>query len=139
MHQPAELKLTRILWVGPLTVLASVIAVLFVRKIAVSILHPDSSFMPLTIEPPILDTVIASAAAVFVFWKVAQYSLEPVRTYRTLAAKVLVLSFIPDIALATLHGYGGGWPEAAALMAMHVVVWAICVTMLAGLVATKGA
>jgi hypothetical protein len=119
--------------------MASVAAVLFIRTIAVSILHPDAGFMPLTIGPPIFDTVIASAAAIFVFLKVTQYSLEPVRAYRTLAAKVLALSLIPDIALATLHWFGGGWPEAAALMAMHVVVWAICVTMLLGLVVKKRA
>jgi len=28
---------------------------------------------------------------------------------------------------------GGGWPEAVFLMMMHVVVWAICVTLLPAL------
>ena len=137
-EESVQLKLVRLFWVGPLTVLSSAFAVFFVRMIAVAILHPDPRFQPLGLGPPILDTVILSTAAVFVFLRNAQYnSFAPVRTYRALAAKVLLVSFIPDIAVGMLHGFGGGWPEAFALMAMHVVVWAICITMLPGLVATK--
>jgi len=55
------------------------------------------------------------------------------------AAGVLLLSFAPDVALVTQHLPGAGWPEAFALMSMHIVVWAICLTMLPGLVAAKGA
>ena len=32
---------------------------------------------------------------------------------------------------------GGGWPEACALMAMHVAVWTICVTLLPWLAIAK--
>jgi hypothetical protein len=32
---------------------------------------------------------------------------------------------------------GGGWPEVLFLMIMHVVVWAICVTLLPGLSITS--
>ncbi|MGA8594141.1 MAG: hypothetical protein WB676_05295 [Bryobacteraceae bacterium] len=84
------------------------------------------------------DTVVAATCAVLVFLAKARYSLEPVREYRALAAKVLVVSFVPAIALAVLHGFGGGWPEALALMAMHVAVWAICVTLLPALTMTGG-
>jgi hypothetical protein len=28
------------------------------------------------------------------------------------------------------HWFGGGWPEAIALMSMHIAVWSICVTIL---------
>jgi hypothetical protein len=45
---------------------------------------------------------------------------------------------IPDIALAVFHGFGGGWPEALALMVMHVGVWAICVMLLPALTMTGG-
>jgi hypothetical protein len=51
---------------------------------------------------------------------------------------VLIVSFVPDIALAVLHWFGGGWPEALALMVMHVAVWAICVTLLPALTMTGG-
>jgi hypothetical protein len=104
--------------------------------IAVAILKPAARFLPLTVGPPIFDTVAAVTIAVLVFIRNALDSLEPVREYRALAAKVLVVSFLPDVLLALVHGFGGGWPEAFALMAMHVAVWAICVTMLPLLTAT---
>lgn len=95
-----------------------------------AILKPDARFQPLTVAAPVSDTVVAVTIAIFVFVRNAQDSLDPVRDYRALAAKVLVVSFVPDVALAVLHGFGGGWPEAFALMTMHVAVWAICVSML---------
>ncbi len=63
-----------------------------------------------------------------------RHSLEPISDYRSLAWKALLVSFGPDIAVAMSHWLGGGWPEAFALMAMHVAVCAICVTMLPALV-----
>jgi hypothetical protein len=70
---------------------------------------------------------------VFVFSLVATMAAKPVRTFRTIAAVVLGLSFIPDVLLATRHAFGGGWPEAIALMMMHVVAWAVTLSMLIGL------
>src|SRR5204862_1898516 len=51
-------------------------------------------------------------------------------SWRRVAAAAMVLSFVPCVWLAVSHLMGGGWPEAWALMAMHMVVWAICVTLL---------
>ena len=138
MDEPEQLKVQRLFWAGPLTVIGSVVTVLFIRIIAVAILKPDPKFAPLTVGPPTFDTVVAATCAVLVFLATARYSLEPVRDYRALAAKVLVVSFVPDIALAVLHGFGGGWPEAFALMVMHVAVWAICVMLLPALTMTGG-
>jgi hypothetical protein len=138
VDEPEQLKIKRLFWAGPLTVIASVVTVLFIRIIAVAILKPDPKFEPLTVGPPTFDTVVAATCAVLVFLANARYSLEPVRDYRALAAKVLIVSFVPDIALAVLHGFGGGWPEALALMVMHVAVWAFCVTLLPALTMTGG-
>jgi hypothetical protein len=118
-------------------VLSSVVAVTLVRKIAIAILRPDAHFLPLMSPFPMTDTAIFASAAVLVFVKFGRYNAEPIPEYRRLAAWVLVVSFVPDIALALLHGFGGGWPEACALMVMHVVVWAICVTLLPALVAAR--
>lgn len=38
---------------------------------------------------------------------------------------------------AVSHMMGGGWSVAFALMTMHVVVWAICATLLPWLAITK--
>jgi hypothetical protein len=107
--------------------------VCLIRLAAVSILRPNEGFMPLRPGPPVFDTVVAVGAAIVVFSRIWSDSLDPAREYRSLAAKVLIVSFAPDVALAVMHGFGGGWPEALALMAMHVAVWAICVTMLPAL------
>jgi hypothetical protein len=126
-------RLIRLVWAGPLTILVSAASVSLLRLAAVSMLHPSEEFMPLTPGPPVFDTVVAVSVAIIVFARIWSDSLEPAREYRSVAAKVLIVSFAPDVALAVMHGFGGGWPEAFALMAMHVTVWAICVTMLPAL------
>ena len=130
MDEPAQVRLARLLWVGSLTIGLSVVAVLLIRVAAVALLKPDASFQPLTVGTPVFDTVFSSACAVLVFRAKGVYSLEPVREFRSLAWKILVVSFVPDIGLATQHWFGGGWPEAVALMFMHIAVWAVCVTIL---------
>ena len=134
MDELVQVKLGRVLWAGPLTIIVSVIAVQLIRTLAVAILNPEEKFMPLTKGAPTFDTVFFGGCAVVTFVSLGRYSLEPIREYRSLAWKVLLVSFGPDIALATLHWFGGGWPEALALMTMHIGVWAICVTILPALV-----
>jgi hypothetical protein len=124
----------RVLWAGPLVLLASVIAVMCIRIIAVYILNPEPDFQPLSVSPPILDTVLFGAAAVYVFFRMCFSSLDdPTIRYRSLAWKVLVVSFIPDVIVALRRSWGGGWPEALALMTMHIAVWALCISMLPSL------
>lgn len=138
--EPAPIKLVRLLWAGPLTLVLSAVVVLLIRDFAVAILNPEARFLPLAPQPPVFDTMFLGTCAVLVFLAMGRYSSEPIRAYRSLAWKLLLVSFAPDIALATLHWFGGGWPEALALMAMHVALWAICVTILpASVVSSSGA
>ena len=133
-----------LIWVGPLTVLASIAAVLLVRFIAVALLHPEPAFKPLTVMPAILDTAILVTCAVFVFRRVVSggglpgmllalagrrfLTLDPIPAYRFLSFRVLLVSFLPDIAVAI--SLREKWPYAVALAAMHVAAWAVCVPML---------
>jgi len=126
----------RMLWLAPLTIAASVVAVLTVRELAIRVVHPAPGFLPLTLGPPILDTILGCLGAILAFVMIVFYP-DSVRTYRRVAAGVLFLSFVPDVVLATSHDMGGGWPEALFLMIMHIVVWAICVTILPGLSMTS--
>jgi hypothetical protein len=48
----------RMLWLAPLTIAASVVAVLVVREVAIRVVHPSPGFMPLTLGSPILDTIL---------------------------------------------------------------------------------
>jgi Family of unknown function (DUF6069) len=138
VEEPAYyLKSSRDLW-GPaaLTIAAAVVAVLAVREIAVRVLHPDPAFTPLTLASPIVATVVCTAMAINVLVGLVFYP-NPVRAWRRVSAIVLILSFVPCVLLAISHIMGGGCPEACALMTMHVVVWAVCVTLLPSLAITK--
>jgi hypothetical protein len=127
----------RVLWAGPLTLLASAMVVLVIRLTAIDILMPDPDFQPLSPVPPILDTLLFGGAAILVFFRMCSYNLNPIAQYRSLAWKVLIVSFVPDVLVALRHSWGGGWPEVLALMAMHVAVWAFCVTMLPALTTVR--
>ena len=135
MEPEREIESPRFFWVAALTAAVSVIAVLGVRAAAIRILHPSPAFQPLAFGPPVFDTMVCVIVAIFVFLETSSYP-NCVRLWRYVASAVLVLSFIPDILLAISHSMGGGWPEACALMIMHVVVWAICVTLLPSLAFT---
>ena len=118
-------------------VLASALAVSAIREIAVAILQPDARFFPLALALPVFDTLVFASAAVLVFARFCRDNANPIADYRRLALWILLISFIPDVLLAVSHGFGGGWPEALALMSMHVAVWAICVTVLPAAVAAE--
>jgi uncharacterized membrane protein SirB2 len=137
IHNSYNVIVSRLIWAGPLTVFASVAAVLCVRAVAVVILQPPPRFLPLQWLPPIIDTVILVTGAVLVFNFVSMMSSNPVRTFRIVAASALLLSFVPGVLLAVQHSMGGGWPEAFALMSMHVAAWFVTVTMLIGLTTVK--
>jgi hypothetical protein len=125
------MQLRRIWWVGPLTVLASILGVLVVRVIAVAVLRPDPLPMSLQWGTPIAFTFVLVTGAVLVFAGIAALvKKNALRVYQIIALVVLLLSFLPDIGYATSPIPGASWPVAIALMTMHVVAAAITVLML---------
>ena len=119
-----------------MTIAAAVVAVLVVREVGVRVLHPDPAFTPLSLGSPIVATIGGTVVAIYVFVGMVTYP-NPVRAWRRVSAVVLILSFLPCVLLAVSHIMGGAWPEACALMTMHVAAWAICVTLLPALAITK--
>jgi len=115
--------------VGPLTVLASIAAVLVVRIVAVSTTGP-SQLLALSWAWPIVCTVVLVTAAGLVFAVVARASATSVRTYRRIGFVALLLSFIPDLLLPGSGDPGATWPAVSALMVMHMAAWWITVQML---------
>ena len=137
--QPTErVVFSRLLWVGPLAILASVVANVLLQQIAVAVLQPDPAFMPLTLPPPILFTVVGVLGAVIVYALVGRFSRQPVRLFRRIALVTLVVSFIPDILMA-ITGFNPGTTVAnvAVLILMHIVAWAITVGMLTRLAGSE--
>ncbi len=126
----SKIKPGRLWWAGPLTILAAILGVLIVRVIAVAILQPNPTPMSLGWVLPPLFTFILVTGAVLVFALVARFAKNPIRTYQTIAFIFLLISLLPDIGFAQSPMPGASWPNAIALMIMHVVAWAICVSML---------
>ena len=121
----------RLLWVGPLAIIAAVVANQIVHLLALSLFKISPEFPPLQVGPPIAFTIMGVLGAVIVFAVVGRLSRRPIRLFRMIALIVLALSFIPDIALLATGAMPGTSPVAVGtLAAMHVVAWAIAVWML---------
>jgi len=104
-----RVSLPRLLWVAPLTLVAAVAACLAIRSIA-QLLDPSLTRMP-QLQAPMLTLAIEGAlAAIAAFILFALFVPRPVFWYRIVGAVALVLSWIPDVALAI-----GGTPMLTAM------------------------
>jgi Family of unknown function (DUF6069) len=128
---------SRLPWVGPLTILAAIVANVIIQQIAVAVLRPDPAFMPLTFAVPIVFTLIGVLGAVIVYAVIGRFARQPIQLFRRVALVTLVVSLIPDI-LMLITGFNPGTTLAnvVVLMLMHVVAWAIAVGMLTRLAGT---
>jgi Family of unknown function (DUF6069) len=121
----------RLLWIGPLAIVAAVVANQIIRILAVSLFNISPEFPPLQPGPPLMFTVMGVLGAVIVFAIVGRLSRRPIRLFRTIALIVLVLTFLPDIGLLMTGAMPGTTPVAVGTLAtMHVVAWAITIWML---------
>jgi hypothetical protein len=108
-----------------------VLAVVAIQRISVAMLGPLPRFSEAVLtsnEPAVVTAVLVSAAVVFAVCVNA--AAEPVQRFRRIALGALLASFMPNVATALLLRPGTDWPSMIALMVMHVVAWAVTVTML---------
>lgn len=129
----------RLFWVGPLTVIAALVAVLLVRTLFVTLVSSVETMMQFGLGPQIVFTTVLVTGAVLVFALVTRYSKEPLRFYQRLALGALVLSFVPDALLVTAGMPGATWPNVILLMILHVVAWAVTVGLLTRLTVVTNA
>ena len=123
------IELHRLWWVGPLTVVAAILAVLAVLVIAFATLDLSHEFIPLMWNALIIFTTVLVTAGVLVFAVVGWTVASPVRMYRRIALGALVVSFIPDLLLPRSQP-DATWPAVFVLMVMHVGAWWSTVTIL---------
>jgi hypothetical protein len=117
----------RMVWLGPLTIVSAVIAVLATRHVALLIITRPPRFDMLTMGPSILDTAVLVTIAIFVFTGVASSAAaRPRRRYRLIAFVALLVSFFPDLLLLG----SAPWPPVAVLIAEHVAAWFVTVELL---------
>jgi hypothetical protein len=119
----ARFDLSRLFWVGPLTIAVAVLAVLAVRVIAFAVLTLPAAFPPLGWSPLILFTTVFVTMAVLVFAVVARRTADPASTYRKVALTALIVSLVPDLLLPLDGTSGSTWPAVVVLMVMHVAAW----------------
>ncbi len=151
-HLNTGVDLRRLVWVGPLTVLTSIAAVLLVRAIVVALVHPEPTFLPLTVTPAIVDTALLVTLAVLVFRQVMSsrtftgplvlllghqlFTLDGGSAFRLIAFRALLISFLPDIWIAASDLRH--WKYALALASMHIAAWGVSVAMLTNLIKCSG-
>jgi hypothetical protein len=129
-----DTSLRRLVWVGPATIVASVLAVSVVRAIIVVLIPLDSwagSIMA-SHEPEVVTGVLVTAAVVvfpLVVTIADDHSWNPSLTFRRVALGVLAVSCVPNIAVPISGGRiaDGGMLQ---LIVLHVVAWAVTVRML---------
>jgi hypothetical protein len=125
---PSKVSFSKLLWVGPLAIVVSIIVNVIIRFIAVALLNPPPEFTPLSVTMPIVFTLIGGVLAVIAFAIVAKLAKNPIRTYRIVATVALIVSFIPDIGiLASAPFPGTNVGTVGALMVMHVATGVIMV------------
>ena len=126
-----QVAYSRLLWAGPLAIVAAVVVNIIIQQIAVAVLQPDPQFMPLTLGAVSTFTVMGMLGAVIVYAVLGRVSRRPVALFRRVALIALVVSLIPDILMAiTRFIPGTTTPNVIVLMIMHVATWAVAVGIL---------
>jgi len=107
-----------------LAVLANVVLVVGVDALGIA-----PAFRAVTIPPVAFLSALGAVGATVVYWLLGRYVSDANRMFVRIAAGVLLLSFVPDVALLAIDP--AATPLAVVvLMAMHVVVAAVSVLAL---------
>lgn len=130
--RPERVLFGKLAWAGPLAVAAAALANLAATALFQAVLRPDPAFLPLTYPPVAIFTAVFGLAAVAVYALVGRFSRRPVSLYRQVALGTLVVSCIPDLLIPYQPAAfpGGSWPNAIALIVLHVIGWAVIVPLL---------
>jgi Family of unknown function (DUF6069) len=98
-----HVALRRLIWVGPLTIVSTVIANLIIRTLAISLFGVPETFQYLQATYVIGSSIFFVLLALLAFMLVSRFAQRPIRFYRILAFVVLCLSLLsPVMALVGL-------------------------------------
>jgi len=121
----ADFEVSRMYWLGPLTIGSAIAAVLATRRAGLALVTLPRRFDPLGVGPTVVDTFVLVTVAIFVFTNVAASNHErPRRRYRFIAFICLLVSFVPDVLMTAT------WPLKSLLMTEHVAAWLVTVELL---------
>ncbi len=105
------------------SIVANLIVWYFTRFLA-------TDFLPLSVPPIIIWTVLGTSLALFVFKRTRKWSATPRRSFLKIALYALLVSFTPDVALVVFEVPGVTFGAVAALMSMHVITFSIIVLVI---------
>ena len=98
-----HVALRKLIWVGPLTIVSTVIVNLIIRSIAVSSFGVPETFQYVQAPYVIGSTIVFVLVALLAFVLVNRFARRPIQFYRILAFVVLCISFLsPVMALVGL-------------------------------------
>ncbi len=128
--QGEQIAFRRLLWTGPLAAAsaAAANAVLYFVASVLGMMPRDFVVQdsgPITLAPVVFSSVIGAVGAAVIFVIVALLARRPIRTFRIVAAVVLVLSFATPLTIP-----GAPLSMILALELMHVVAAVIIVGIL---------
>ncbi|HLZ57052.1 MAG TPA: DUF6069 family protein [Ktedonosporobacter sp.] len=126
-----RVTLSKLVWVGPLTIIVAAIANVIVRTITVTFFGVPESFQYLQAPFVIGSTIIFLLMAMLAFVLVSRFAQRPIRFYRILAFVTLCVSLItPVMALVGLFPAPGmSLPIFWAMIVMHIVSAVIVVSL----------
>lgn len=114
---------------GAVAAVAASVVNLAIAGVARGPFGAGDDFVPLTPGPIIMWTVLGAIIGAVGWWLVVSRSARSRARLRALVPAVLVLSFVPDVALLTTGSTPGRTTTGVlALMVMHVTTAAIAVT-----------
>lgn len=99
-----RIPLPRLVFSGLVATLLAVGAIALVRYVALYVIAVDPGFAPLQGWSAPLYTAIAGVGATAVYALLARYSERPTHRFLLVSTVVLLLSFLPDLALLIANG-----------------------------------
>ena len=132
----SHVPMGRLLRMGLVALVASVVANLIVRALLLAVLDISPAFPPFQVGAIAFFTALGAIGATLVFALISRFAARPVRTFQIVALVVLILSIIPNIA-AALNPASAPFPfpgvtatAMLALMLLHLVAAAVIVPLL---------
>ncbi|QBD81710.1 hypothetical protein EPA93_39370 [Ktedonosporobacter rubrisoli] len=127
-----HVALRKLIWVGPLTIVTTIIANLIIRAIAVSVFGISATFQAFQAPSIIGGIIVYLLFALLAFVLVSRFAQRPIRFYRILAFFALCISFLtPIMALSGLLPTPGMTLSIfLTMIVMHIVSAIIVVALL---------
>ncbi|MBE3559523.1 MAG: hypothetical protein IMW89_09885 [Ktedonobacteraceae bacterium] len=127
-----RVSLRKLLWVGPLTIVITIIANMLIRTVAVAFKGVPETFQYMQAPSVIGGTIVYLLLALLAFVLVGRFAQRPFQFYRILALVALCVSLLtPIMALTGLMSASGmNLPIFWTMITMHIVSAGIVVTLL---------